>query len=197
MKVEVRIKNENWIKDLQEAAMNTINKKWDDGKEMTPELFRKYIISEHSPIRGVELRVSLLDISYYNSVHIARHVNSIPYVTTSRPDRTGKDRSIDDTVNHLFDINIQGLIDMSRKRLCSGKCDKVTFQIMLEVKKFLTNSEDKYLQVLGECLVPNCIYRGGCPEFKSCGFDEKISHLCYDDYYIKNRYSEYNKMIIK
>ena len=30
MKVDVRIKNENWKRDLQEAAMNTINKKWDD-----------------------------------------------------------------------------------------------------------------------------------------------------------------------
>ena len=26
MKVDVRIKNENWKRDLQEAAMNTINK---------------------------------------------------------------------------------------------------------------------------------------------------------------------------
>ena len=48
MKVDIRIKNENWKRDLQEAAMNTINKKWNDGKELTEELFRKYIISEHS-----------------------------------------------------------------------------------------------------------------------------------------------------
>lgn len=178
----MRIKNANWSKDLQEAAMNTINKKWDDGKEMTPELFRKYIISEHSPIRGVELRVSLLNIPYYNSVHIARHVHAVHYVTTNRPDRTGKQRSPDDTVNHLFDINVQGLIDMMRKRLCIGKVDETTYKIMLEVKKFLMHSDDAYMKVLGECLVPNCVYRGGCPEFKSCGFFKSNTSDHYINY---------------
>ena len=190
--VEVRIKNENWKKDLQEAAMNTINKKWDEGKELTPELFKKYILSEHSPIRGVELRIIMTDIPYYNSVHFARHVHSIPYVTTHRPDRTGQERSINDICTHIFDTNIQGLVDMARKRLCLDKCDKITYSFMKEIKQILINNFDPYLKVLGEMLVPNCIYRGGCPEFKSCGFDKKISHLCYDDYNIKNRYLEYN-----
>lgn len=183
MKVDVRIKNADWKKDLQEAAMNTINKKWNDGKELTEELFRKYIISEHSPIRGVELRITMYDIPYYTSVHFARHVHSIPYVTTNRPDRTGAERTVNDTCTHIFDINIQGLIDMARKRLCFGKCDKTTYAYMKAIKdKFIELGG--YYKVIGECLVPNCVYRGGCPEFKSCGFFDGD---------LKSRYEDYNK----
>lgn len=174
MKVEVRIKNKDWKKDLQEAAMNTINKRWNEGKELTEELFKKYLISEHSPIRAVELRITLYEIPSPNSVHFARHVHSIPYVTTHRPDRTGEERSIHDTCIHMFDINIQGLIDMARKRLCVGKCDAVTYQFMKAIREELIKMGG-YYRVIGECLVPNCVYRGGCPEFKSCGFyGEKV-----------------------
>jgi hypothetical protein len=186
MKVDVRIKNENWKRDLQEAAMNTINKKYDDGKELTEDLFRRYIFSEHSPIRGIELRITLYDIPCSNSVHFARHVHSIPYVSTNRPDRTGKERSVNDTCTHMMDINIQALIDMARKRLCVGKVDKVTYGYMLEIKKELIR-KGGYYKIIGECLVPNCIYRGVCPEFKSCGR--------LDSEELFNRYTVYNLLI--
>lgn len=185
MKVSIRIKNENWKRDLQEAAMNTVNKKWNEGKELTEELFRKYIISEHSPIRAVDLRITLYDIPCANSVHFARHVHAIHYVTTHRPDRTGQERSINDTCTHILDVNIQALIDMARKRLCIGKVDKVTYTYMLGIKKELINM-GSYYKVIGECLVPNCIYRGGCPEFKSCGFYEEYNRM-----ELEKRYKKY------
>jgi hypothetical protein len=166
--------------------MNTINKKYDDGKELTEDLFRRYIFSEHSPIRGIELRITLYDIPCSNSVHFARHVHSIPYVSTNRPDRTGKERSIDDTCTHIMDINLQALIDMARKRLCIGKVDKVTYAYMLEIKKELIR-KGGYYKVIGECLVPNCVYRGGCPEFKSCGR--------LDSEEMFNRYETYNLLV--
>lgn len=192
--MEIKIEQLTNIKLIQEASMNTVNKKLDAGKEMTPELFRKYLISEHSPIRSMMLRIHLLDIPYYNSVHIARHhVGMTHYVTTHRPDRTGAERTIHDMVNHLMDINIQGLIDMARKRLCKGKCDKVTYEIMLAVKTELMNSQDDYLKVIGEMLVPNCIYRYGCPEFRSCGLSKVWSDNRYGS--IQDRYSHYNNII--
>jgi hypothetical protein len=112
---------------------------------------------------------------YPTSVHFARHVHSIPYVTTSRPDRIKKDRNLDNPVTHIFDINIQGLIDMMRKRLCVGCCSKDTYNWAKSLKLKLINSGDEYLKVIGEILVPNCIYRSGCPEFKSCGFYKEDS----------------------
>ncbi len=187
MKVEIRIKNADWKRDLQESAMNTVNKKYDDGKDLTEELFRRYIISEHSPIRGVELRITLHDIPYPNSVHFARHVHSIPYVTTNRPDRTGKERDVNALCTHMMDINLQGLIDMARKRLCFGKVDKVSYGFMKAIKDELINMGG-YYKVIGECLVPNCVYRGGCPEFKGCGFHDGS---------IKENYKSYNEKLCK
>jgi hypothetical protein len=195
-KVEIRVLNENWAIDLQEAAMNTINKKWNEGKELSEDLFRKYIISEHSPIRAVVIRIKMNNIPYPNSVHFARHVHSIPFVSSNRPDRTGKKRSLDDLCSHIFDINIQGLIDMARKRLCEGKVDKITLDFMIEIKKELIGIGG-YHKVLGEMLVPNCIYRFSCPEFKSCNLlkrlfesNENIGDLSY-------RYNIYNKYIFR
>ena len=31
---------------------------------------------------------------------------------------------------------------------------------------------------LSDVLVPNCIYRGGCPEFKSCGYMDNFVKWC-------------------
>jgi hypothetical protein len=194
-KIKIRILNNNWKFDLQEASMNTINKKWNEGKELTEDLFRKYVISEHSPIRSLVLRITMFNIPYPNSVHFARHIHSVPYVSTNRPDRTGKKRNTDDLCTHIFDINIQGLIDMGRKRLCTGKVDQKTYEYMIQIKKELIKM-DSYYKVIGETLVPNCIYRFLCPEFKSCNLlkkiflnNEKIDNIIY-------RYELYNKYIM-
>ncbi|MGA2142513.1 MAG: hypothetical protein ABSG94_08815 [Brevinematales bacterium] len=195
-KVEIRILNENWQVDLQEAAMNTINKKWDEGKEMTEDLFRKYIISEHSPIRTVVLRIKMNNIPYPNSVHFARHVHSIPFVSTNRPDRTGKKRSAEDLCTHIFDINIQGLIDMARKRLCEGKVDKTTLDFMIEIKKELTGMGGFY-KILGEMLVPNCVYRFSCPEFKGCNLLKRLFDDSDNIGELSFRYDKYNMYLSK
>ena len=190
MKIKIKFKNKDWIYDLQEAAMNTIGKKFEDGKKMTPTLFQKYLISEHSPIRAVNLRIILYNISAYTSVHFARHVHSIPFVTSNRPDRKNQKRSVNDTVDHIFDINCQGLIDMMRKRLCKGQCAPDTYQTALQIKKTLMSSNDPYLQVLGKVLVPNGVYRRFCPEFKSCNYcTSKITEF--------SAYQNYNNFILR
>jgi len=52
-----------------------------------------------------------------------------------------------------------------------------------------------YEPELAEVLVPNCIYRGGCSEFKTCGFWNKFSEnkKKEDLSNIKTRYYLYNK----
>jgi len=197
-KVSIRIKNHDPIFDIKEAAMNTVGKKWFEGKDLTEDLWFKYLISEHSPIRSLDLRISFDGILYYNSVHYARHVHSIPYVTTHRPDRTKRERTINDRVVHKADINSQGLMDMFRKRLCVGSVDKITHKIGVTLKTLMMNSDNYLLSQLGRVLVPNCIYRGGansCPEFKECGLCNNLSNLEINS--IKNRYDEYNKMMKK
>ncbi len=52
---------------------------------------------------------------------------------------------------------------------------------------------------LSDVLVPNCIYRMGCPEFKHCGFFEEV--LCEltdsDIFDIDLRYKRYNDYFYK
>ena len=187
MKIDVRLKNINAIQDMREAALNTIHKKNVKDDVVSDKLFRKYLLSEHSPIRAVELRITMSDIPYYVSTHFVRHVHALHYVSTNRPDRVGKERSVNDTCTHIMDINIQALIDMSRKRLCMGKVDPDTYLIMLEIKRIMHNDDNSYIKAIADYMVPNCIYRCGCPEFKPCGFFADLRFRDIDD-----RYSTYN-----
>ena len=162
----------NSPEDIREAAMNTVRKEAEG--EFSPTLFYRYLISEHSPIRGLTLRVVFGDMLGYTSVHFARHVHSIPYVSSNRPDRTGKARSVEDTVNHMMDVNCQALIDMARKRLCR-QCSPDTLGWMHELQSALLlcppeRAHAEFYRALGRSLAPNCVYRAGCPEFKPFGF---------------------------
>ena len=182
--------------DIKESALNTINKEVES--TLTPQLFFKYLITEHSPIRTLILRTVFHGMNVFTSVHFARHVHSLPFVTTNRPDRTGKERSVTDTVNHMMDTNCQALIDMARKRLCK-KCSKDTQDWMHQLKyKLMTVTfEDSVLyefyKELGKALVPNCVYRGmSCPEvFSPCGFISKFEDT--EALSIIGRYEIYNK----
>jgi len=187
----------NAPEDIREAAMNTVRK--ESAGDFSPALFYRYLISEHSPIRALTLRVTFHKMISYTSVHFARHVHSVPYVTTGRPDRTGKERSVEDTVEHMMDVNCQALIDMARKRLCRG-CSTDTLAWMAGLKYQLLNCPKdqqfgEFYRALGAILVPNCVYRAGCPEeFGKCGFylgliEEKE---IWFDTSISERYAEYN-----
>ena len=153
--------------DVREAAQNTIGKKFDpEGTSSSTTLKTKYFISEHSPIRSFDVRIILHDVYYPTSVSFCRHVHSTPYVKTNRADRTNQKRSLDNSTDHMFDSNAQSLIDMMRKRLCIGCCSQDVYLWALEIKKKLILNPDTY--ELGLCLVPGCVYRGGCPEFSPC-----------------------------
>jgi hypothetical protein len=49
-------------------------------------------------------------------------------------------------------------------------------------------------------LVPNCIYRGGCPEFHPCGFYKRFLDYCDKNYHdidlsdLQARYDAYSAM---
>lgn len=151
--------------EMQDSALMTVDKK--DGREMTDDLLRRYLISEHSPIRSIMISVVMMDISYYTSVHFSRHVHTLHYVSTSRPDLIGRPRSIDDRVNHKMIMNVQALIDMMRKRLCM-RCAEETRRVAESIRLLMLHDADNEIRIIGGVLVPNCVYRGACPEFKPC-----------------------------
>ena len=52
---------------------------------------------------------------------------------------------------------------------------------------------------LSDVMVPNCVYRCGCPEFQACGFFNKFMDYMYSHDYqnvadIHQRYEAYNKL---
>ena len=47
-----------------------------------------------------------------------------------------------------------------------------------------------------EVLVPNCVYRGGCPEPEPCGWYENFSKQCNESD-IRSRYSKYSEYFLE
>lgn len=163
-----------WQK-VKRSARTTIHK---DGTGLTPsESWKKTILlAEHSPIRRIHFSWRWKDLKSWVSVHFVRHKIGIEHwVSTQRTDRTGvnRDKSPQDTpVLHECEADAQALISISRRRLCNQAAleTRIAWQ---EVKDAVTAVDP----VLGSVMVPECIYRGFCPEFHSCGYASTEEYL--------------------
>jgi len=118
--------------------------------------------AEHSPIRTQIFAVHMLDIPTYVSTHFVRHKMGVEhFVKSNRRAKESVERNT--PVNHMMLLNAQALISMARVRLCN-KADKVAQQVMRCIVGQLVIKD----KALAEYLVPNCLYRNGCPEMKPC-----------------------------
>lgn len=72
-----------------------------------------------------------------------------------------------DEVSHEIEANAQALINISRKRLCHAASPE-TQAAWNKVK----NEISKHDPILSSVMVKECIYRGFCPEFYSCGYEK-------------------------
>ncbi|GKX29180.1 hypothetical protein SH1V18_16600 [Vallitalea longa] len=162
----LRIKG-TW-RDVADSARTTINKEAGTG-EPSSNWKRRMLLSEHSPIRQILINVKWYELKYWVSVHITRHKYGIEHwVRTQRTDRTGLDRNElpqSNYVEHEFLASAQAMINISRKRLCmqASKETREAWENMLETIK--ENEPELY-----KVCVPDCIYRGWCYEYKSCGY---------------------------
>lgn len=130
---------------------------------------KKIIKAEHSPLRCLIFNIDFYDIPNYVMVHLVRHVHAQPFVSTSRPDIDGNqiprdEQKKSDPCNMRLFLNAEEIINISRKRLCN-KAEFMTRIIWREAINELRKIEPE----LANACVPNCFYRGFCPEFKSCG----------------------------
>ena len=184
----------NW-KNVKNKCRTTVNKEYSD-KEATEKFKKQLLISEHSPIRLLNVDWSWKGIKSFVSVHFSRHKWEC-FVSTQRSDRTGVNRDElpqGTLVNMDGYANAQNLIDTARKRLCF-QASPETRQAMCDLKKEITKQESE----IGNVLVPNCLYRMGCPEFKSCGFIEKFlkDNHNVNMFNIQERYEAYNEWFSK
>ena len=159
--------NADWT-DVKNECRNTVNKEATE-KEPTIDFKRKILISEHSPIRLIEIKWRWEGIKSWISVHFARHwLGWDKWISTQRNDRTGvdRDKSPQDTpVNYDGKGNAQALINVARFRLCNSAHPE-TRAYMEDLKESIHEFEPE----LSDVMQRNCIYRGGCPEFNPCPY---------------------------
>jgi hypothetical protein len=165
--IDVFEKSGNWRR-VADAARNTIHKDAGDGEPS--DLWKKrMLLAEHSPIRLIRYLWRWVKIPSWVSVHMVRHKIGIEhFVRTQRTDRTGIDRNDEPQgveLEHMSEATIQSLIYMARKRLCTTASPETRFAFTKVKAKVETIDP-----VVASVLVPECIYRGFCPEYECCGY---------------------------
>jgi len=179
-----------WL-DVKDATLNTVGKKAvTDG--VSTKLKYQLLYSEHSPIRNLTFRWTWEDLKYWVSVHIVRHKTGIEhFVSTQRTDRTGEDRDIkpqDSPVDHMCTANAQSLITISRKRLCMMSANE-TYKAWKEVVDTVRETEPE----LAAVCVPECVYRGFCPEANGCGYEKTDRYEAVRKDYVDRCYANKTK----
>ena len=167
--MDVKVINETGWKRAMNAARRTVGKEPLD-KEPSESFKLMSLFAEHSQIKLVEYLISFKALRRWVGVHILRHPFVLPCIHSQREDRRELDIPRDElpqgSLNDQdFVMNAQTLINVSRKRLCSC-ASKETREAWKAVKNEIAKTEPNMAAVM----VPNCIYRGFCPERESCGY---------------------------
>jgi hypothetical protein len=176
MKVEILKVIGDWS-DVKESARNTIGMNG-AGKEPDSDWKIKMLACEHSPIRAIKIRWKWTDLPSWVSVHFVRHkIGCEHWVTTQRTDRvkTGVDRgeSPQSTpVTHIMEADLQSIINISKVRLCNGASPETRQAWQM----FLNELAEIEPEVVALC-VPTCVYRGFCPEFYKCGYENTSTFI--------------------
>lgn len=169
MKVELEKIKGDW-KEVLDKARITVGKE-DLEKEPSDNFKKRILMAEHSPIRSLIYCFKITDLKSWIATHFARHhVGVEKWIKTQRTDRTGIDRNKlpqDSLVDMRLEANAQALINMSRKRLCNQAAPE-TREVMEEIKKEVSKRDE----FLAKVMVKECVYRGFCPEIKSCNYDK-------------------------
>lgn len=154
----------DWLA-VKQRAFVTIGKHTDKPPEM--EWKKSILEARHSPIRRLQFSF-YIELPYWVSVHLVRHIHTQPYVKSQRNDRQNEyDRNTapqNEMVCMIWDMNAESLINVANKRLCN-LASKETRELVNEMCR----------QVIEVCpefeseLVPMCVRNGGvCHEMKSC-----------------------------
>ena len=179
----------DWIRVVN-AARRTVGKQPIDHEPSVG--FKKCILlAEHSPIRLLEYDFTISDIRQWVTVHLVRHHEGCEkFVHTQRQDVNEQIEIITREIvricqeeglarngwkerDYLFQgqgndmdmtCNAQAFINISRRRLCIGCASPETRQAWSLVIDALKEHDP----ILAEKCVPECLYRGFCPEFDRC-----------------------------
>lgn len=157
--------NKEWC-GVKQRALVTIGKKMVNPPDMG---WKESILkARHSPIRRLMFSF-YLEVPYWVSVHLCRHIHSQPYVRSQRNDRQADyDRTKapqNAPVSMIWDMNAEELMVIANKRLCMQAAAE-TREVVQEMCRLVVEKLPEFADVL----VPMCEYHGGkCHEMKPCG----------------------------
>lgn len=179
----------DWIR-----VVNAARRTWGKAPinhEPSDKFKKKILLAEHSPIRLLEYDFTIENIRQWVTVHLVRHHEGCEkFVHTQRQDINDQIELITKNVikalsdlglirdgwkerDYLFQgqendmdmtCNAQAFINISRKRLCKGCAStetRMAWEIVIAMLK-------EYDPILAEKCVPECLYRGFCPETDRC-----------------------------
>lgn len=193
MKTEILKIKGDWIEVLNDCRATV--KKSPLGKEPSEVFKRKILIAEHDPIRDIIVKFRWANIKYWVAMHWKTHTwrSRVDSQRNDRQDRYDREKAPQDApVDFIGDPNAQHLIDTMRKRLCF-QASPETRGYAEDLKIVLHDVEPE----LSDVLVPNCVYRCGCPEMNRCGYWTNLIAKTTGDIVtadIQTRYNEYNRV---
>lgn len=195
MKTEILKIKGDWEEVVNDCRMTV--SKGGLGHEPSTAFKKAILISEHDPIRDIEVKFTWPGIKYWVAMHWKTHIWR-GRTNTQRNDRQDDyDRNKapqDQLVDFVGDPNAQHLIDTMRKRLCYMASPE-TRELAEDLKETLRSVEPE----LSDVLVPNCIYRCGCPENGKCRAFEQMLRADPDmgSTDIQKRYDAFNKFFYR
>jgi thymidylate synthase ThyX len=130
---------------------------------------RRILRARHSPIRELKFVVQLVNVPYWVSVHLCRHIHAQPYVASQRNDRQNdydrRKAPQDAPVTMVWSMNAEELMTIANKRLCRKASPETR-----EVVQAICEAVEKRCPEFEGLLVPMCDYHGGvCYEMNPCG----------------------------
>ena len=157
----------------------------------------KVLLAEHSPIRLLEYDFGWKKIRQWVTTHLVRHHEGCEkFVHSQRSDR----RELPCDRDHIFQgakndmdmtCNAQAMINISRKRLCNCASKETR-----EAWKLVMDELSKVDPILRNKCVPECVYRGFCPELQSCGYWKTIQFKKDLSNYRRTKYGAQRKFYV-
>lgn len=192
MKTEILKVKGDWIEVVDDCRATVA--KPELGHEPSTKFKREMVISEHDPIRDIEIRFRWRNIPYWIAMHFKTHIWRCRTNTQRNDRQKSYDRNKapqDAPVDLIGNINTQHGIDTSRKRLCRMAAPE-TREYMEDLKRAVRPVEPE----ISDSWVPNCVYRCGCPESNGCGWYQAMlkKHPKLASTNIQERYDTYNEI---
>ena len=154
---------DDW-KYCKQCALVTVGK--EVKTEPSQEWKHSILKARHSPIRVLKFAFQL-EVPYWVSVHLCRHVHAQPFVKSQRNDRQSDyDRNSapqNEMVTMIWDMNAEELMTIANKRLCKQASEE-TRAVIQEICDQVVEKCPEFRDLL----VPMCKY-GRCNEMFPCG----------------------------